>query len=46
MEFENHGQLSGDETEKIFDAVLVCTGHHGSVYWPRFPGADEFPVFN
>ena len=37
-------KLSGQESEEIFDAVLVCTGHHGSVHWPKFPGADEFQV--
>ena len=37
-------KLSGQESEEVFDAVLVCTGHHGSVHWPKFPGADEFQV--
>ena len=37
-------KISGQETEEIFDAVMVCTGHHGSKHRPKFPGADEFQV--
>ena len=37
-------KTSGQETEEIFDAVMVCTGHHGSKHWPTFPGTDEFQV--
>ncbi|XP_013400166.1 dimethylaniline monooxygenase [N-oxide-forming] 5 [Lingula anatina] len=26
----------------VFDAVLVCTGHHARKYEPTFPGQEEF----
>ncbi len=39
-------RLAGEDREEIFDAVLVCTGHHGSKHLPKFPGADEFQVRN
>lgn len=28
--------------KEIFDAVLVCTGHHWKVSWPKFPGMEDF----
>ena len=32
----------GNTTHHVFDAVLVCTGHHAEVNLPRFPGMDDF----
>ncbi|KAL4218994.1 Cyclopentanone 1 [Mactra antiquata] len=29
-------------TEIIYDAVLICTGHHADVNIPTFPGLDKF----
>lgn len=28
--------------EEIFDGVMVCTGHHGTISMPTFPGQDQF----
>lgn len=28
--------------EDIFDGVMVCTGHHGTVLMPTFPGQEKF----
>ncbi|CAD5220130.1 unnamed protein product [Bursaphelenchus okinawaensis] len=29
--------------EELFDAVLLCTGHHTEPYWPnKWPGQDKF----
>ncbi|XP_060064312.1 flavin-containing monooxygenase 5-like [Ylistrum balloti] len=33
---------SGKEEETVFDAVLVCTGHHAHENMPNFPGLKEF----
>ena len=33
--------VSGEEKDLVFDAVLVCTGHHASVNKPTFPGLDK-----
>ncbi len=33
---------TGSEETLVFDAVLVCTGHHASKNIPTFPGQDEF----
>ncbi|CAG5121868.1 unnamed protein product [Candidula unifasciata] len=30
------------ETREVFDAVLVCTGHHADKHVPTFPGISEF----
>lgn len=30
------------ETETIFDAVLMCTGHHADRYQPKFKGQKKF----
>lgn len=32
----------GEERTEIFDAVLLCSGHHAEKYIPKFPGAEEF----
>ena len=37
-------KLTGQENEETFDAVMDCTGLHGSVHWPKFPGSEEFQV--
>lgn len=28
--------------EDIFDGVMVCTGHHGTISMPTFPGQERF----
>ncbi|OWF54636.1 dimethylaniline monooxygenase [N-oxide-forming] 5-like [Mizuhopecten yessoensis] len=33
---------TGKEEESVFDAVLVCTGHHAYENKPDFPGLKEF----
>ncbi|XP_033732101.1 dimethylaniline monooxygenase [N-oxide-forming] 5-like [Pecten maximus] len=33
---------AGKEEETVFDAVLVCTGHHAYENMPDFPGLKEF----
>jgi len=33
---------SGKEISEIFDAVLVCTGHHAEKKVPKFEGQEEF----
>lgn len=30
------------ERSEYFDAVLICTGHHGRPYVPSFPGLNKF----
>ena len=35
-------KLTGDVSKTIFDAVLVCTGHHAEKNVPTFPGLDKF----
>ncbi|KAH3798397.1 flavin-containing monooxygenase 5-like isoform X2 [Dreissena polymorpha] len=49
-EFSSTGQwditvkhkTTGKEEEHVYDAVLVCTGHHADVHIPQFPGLDRF----
>ena len=33
---------TGEETTQVFDACLVCTGHHGDKYLPKFQGLERF----
>ncbi|GMS92712.1 hypothetical protein PENTCL1PPCAC_14887, partial [Pristionchus entomophagus] len=34
---------SAKQWTKVFDGVLVCTGHHTLPYWPRpWPGQEQF----
>ena len=33
---------TGKETTQVFDACLVCTGHHSDKYLPKFQGLDKF----
>lgn len=33
---------SGEAKTEVFDAVIVCSGHHGEKHIPRFPGLGEF----
>nr|KAG5706619.1 hypothetical protein BaRGS_005689 [Batillaria attramentaria] len=33
---------SGKEWSEVFDAVLVCTGHHAEKNEPSFPGLSDF----
>lgn len=35
-------EKTGKVREEIFDAVMVCTGHHAKPHLPRFPGMDNF----
>lgn len=37
-------RINNKEVEDIFDGVMICIGHHGSKYFPKFPGADIFQV--
>ena len=31
-----------EEQKEIYNAVMVCIGHHASPSWPRFRGMEEF----
>ncbi|PVD18904.1 hypothetical protein C0Q70_21463 [Pomacea canaliculata] len=33
---------SRDTMTEVFDAVLVCSGHHGAKHIPKLPGLNEF----
>ena len=33
---------SGKAEIKIYDAVMICTGHHAEVNMPTFPGMEKF----
>jgi len=33
---------TGEEKTEVFDAVLVCTGHHAEKYEPELPGLKSF----
>lgn len=33
---------TGDVEEIVFDAVMVCTGHHAEKHVPEFPGLSDF----
>uniref|UniRef100_A0A1I7TM90 Flavin-containing monooxygenase n=1 Tax=Caenorhabditis tropicalis TaxID=1561998 RepID=A0A1I7TM90_9PELO len=32
----------GNENEKIFDGVMLCSGHHAIPHIPKFPGQEKF----
>ena len=34
--------ISGAVEDQVFDAVLVCTGHHAMPHRPTFPGLDKY----
>ena len=34
--------ISGKVDTKVYDAVMVCTGHHADTNIPSFPGMDSF----
>ncbi|CAD5227000.1 unnamed protein product [Bursaphelenchus xylophilus] len=35
--------LNNQHHEELFDAVLLCTGHHTEPYWPnKWPGQEKF----
>lgn len=33
---------SNEKFTEIFDGVMICTGHHGTVYMATFPGQEQF----
>jgi len=33
--------LSGKTEELVYDAVLICTGHHADIHVPTFPGQEK-----
>ena len=39
-------ELSSENPEEVkkevYDAVMLCVGHHSEPSWPSFPGMDEF----
>ncbi|XP_053381050.1 flavin-containing monooxygenase 5-like isoform X2 [Mercenaria mercenaria] len=35
-------KVTGMTEDLVYDAVLVCTGHHAEVHKPTFPGLDRF----
>ncbi|KAK9718775.1 Flavin-binding monooxygenase-like [Popillia japonica] len=35
-------KLSKLSTSKIFDSVMICTGHYSSPYYPNIPGRNSF----
>ncbi|KAK4793788.1 hypothetical protein SAY86_011782 [Trapa natans] len=37
------GICSGDEDDEVFDAVVVCTGHHTEPQIAEIPGIDAWP---
>lgn len=32
----------GKERDEVFDAVMLCSGHHADKYVPTFPGLSNF----
>ena len=34
--------ISGAVEDQVFDAVLVCTGHHAMPHRPTFPGLEKY----
>ena len=38
----DHYVISGAVEDQVFDAVLVCTGHHAMPHRPTFPGLDKY----
>ena len=41
--FQDINSKNPDEVKKeVYDAVMVCVGHHSEPSWPSFPGMDEF----
>lgn len=49
-DFVNTGQwdlkvqdkVTGKTEDLVYDAVLICTGHHADIHRPTFPGLDRF----
>ncbi|BFZ05640.1 hypothetical protein BsWGS_08679 [Bradybaena similaris] len=41
-EVVHRNKQTGAESEEVYDAVLVCTGHHADKHVPTFPGISEF----
>ena len=35
-------QSQSEEKKEIYNAVMVCIGHHASPYWPTFQGMHDF----
>ncbi len=35
-------KITGSKTTETYDGIMVCTGHHAEIHWPKFPGQDEF----
>ena len=35
---------SGKSSQEVFDAVLLCNGHHAETREPKFPGQSQFKV--
>jgi dimethylaniline monooxygenase (N-oxide forming) len=35
-------KTSDKEETRVFDAVLICTGHHAEKNIPNFPGLNKF----
>ena len=35
---------SGVVENLVYDAVLICTGHHADVHKPTFPGLDRYVI--
>ncbi|KAL8597540.1 hypothetical protein ACOMHN_033411 [Nucella lapillus] len=45
VEVEDHsggGDSTTSITSEVFDAVMVCSGHHADRYLPSFPGLADF----
>jgi dimethylaniline monooxygenase (N-oxide forming) len=41
IHLRDHNDRGREKTE-FFDAVLICTGHHGRPFIPPFPGINKF----
>lgn len=39
---EVKNETNGNIETSVFDAVMVCVGHHANPYYPTFPGLEEF----
>ena len=41
---ELNGKNPGEDKVEVYDAVMLCVGHHSEPSWPnpKFPGQDEF----
>ena len=39
---DNNSEKPEEVRKQVFDAVMLCVGHHSEPSWPSFPGMDKF----